>query len=131
MGFGNSNTQTLAAISNISVHLERATFFLALTSVAGSINKLCVDNACAFHGSRSLPFYDVLVICLYITCVIFTILAAPVDEIMHHSSLRVPDWRVHCFINNLTIMQLDRDHSICVDQVQVLVAAPTRVPCRL
>ena len=24
---------------------------------------------------------------------------APVDEIVHHSSLRVPDWRVHCFIN--------------------------------
>jgi hypothetical protein len=98
IGFGNSNTQTLAAISSISVHMERATFFLALTSVAGSINKLCVDNACAFHGSSSLPFYDVLAICLYITCVIFTILAAPVDEIMHHSSLRVPDWRVHHFI---------------------------------
>lgn len=92
IGFGNSTTQTLAAISSISVQLERATFFLALTSAAGSIHKLCVDNACCFHGSRSLVYYDALIVCLYVTCVIFTILAAPVDEIMFHSSLRVPDW---------------------------------------
>ena len=92
IGFGNSTTQTLAAISSVSVQLERAMFFLALTSAAGSINKLCVDNACRFNGSRSLVFYDVLIVCFYITCVIFTILAAPVDEIMFHSSLRVPDW---------------------------------------
>ncbi len=92
IGFGNSTTQTLAAISSISVQLERATFFLALTSAAGSINKLCVDNAYGFHGSRSLAYYDVLIVCLHVTCVIFTILAAPVDEIMFHSSLRVPDW---------------------------------------
>jgi hypothetical protein len=92
IGFGNSTTQTLAAISSVSVQLERATFFLALTSAAGSIHKLCVDNACCFHGSRSLAYYDALIVCLYVTCVIFTILAAPVDEIMFHSSLRVPDW---------------------------------------
>lgn len=94
IGFGNSTTQTLAAISSISVQLERAMFFLALTSAAGSINKLCVDNACRFNGSRALVFYDVLTVCLYVTCVIFTILAAPVDEIMFHSSLRVPDWYI-------------------------------------
>ena len=92
IGFGNSNTQTLAAISSISVQLERATFFLALVSSAGSINKLCVDNAHDFHGNRSLAYCDVLAVCLHVTCVIFTILAAPVDEIMFHSTLRVPDW---------------------------------------
>ncbi len=131
IGFGNSDSQTLAAISSISVHMQRATFFLALTSVAGSINKLCVDNACAFHGSRSLAFYDVVVICLYITCVIFTILAAPVDEIVHHSSLRVPDWRVHCFITILTHIQLNCDHSTRFDQEQVRIAATSRLRRRL
>ena len=92
IGFGNSTIQTLAAISSISVQLERATFFLALTSAAGSINKLCVDNACNFHGSRTLVYYDFFAVCLHVTCVIFTILAAPVDEIMFHSTLRVPGW---------------------------------------
>ena len=91
-GFGSSATQTLSAFSSISVQLERATFFLALVSAAGSINKLCVDNACAFGGNSALAFFDVLAVCLYVMCVVFTILAAPVDEIMFHSSQRSPNW---------------------------------------
>jgi hypothetical protein len=105
IGFGNTTTQTLAAMSAVSVQLERASFFLALVSAAGSMNKLCVDYACNYHGDRSLLYHDVLVVCLHVTCVIFTILAAPVDEIMFHSSLRVPDWYVPPFAAVFFVMR--------------------------
>ncbi len=120
IGFGNSTTQTLAAISSVSVQLERAIFFLALVSAAGSINKLCVDNACQFHGSRSLVYHDVLAVCLHVTCVIFTILAAPVDEIMFHSSLRVPDWYA---------LLINTNYDVCREQrLQVSRPSSPRIP---
>merc|ERR1711871_959506 len=82
----------MGGFSVVSVPLQRAMLFLGIVSTVGAIDKWFKDRMAGWLFKSAQPVVDALSILCYLGAVLFTILAAPVDEIVFYATSRVPDW---------------------------------------